>query len=88
MPDLLTICRDALRRKSRALDDTELVPLIEASKIDLRAAGLEYVEDDDPMVQAVVRLYVLAIVERDDKLMTFYERTKNGMALNRNYNGG
>ena len=88
MADLLAVCRDALRRKNKALDETEIIPLIEASKIDLRAAGVSYVENEVPMVQAVIRLYVLAIVERDDKLMMFYERTKNGMALNRNYNGG
>lgn len=88
MPDLLTICRDALRRKSTALDESELIPLIEAAKIDLHAAGVSYIEDSDPMVQAVIRLYVLATVERDDKLMAFYTSTKNGMALNRYYNGG
>ena len=88
MAELIDICRDALRRKSTALDVTELIPLIEAAKIDLYAAGVASIEDSDPMVQAVIRLYVLATVERDDRLMAFYIRTKNGMALNRYYNGG
>ena len=88
MPDLLTICRDALRRSSTALDETELIPLIEAAKTDMYAAGVETVEDSDPMTQAVIRLFVLATVERDEKLMAFYREMKNGMALNRYFNGG
>lgn len=88
MAELIDVCRDALRRKSTALDETEIIPLIEAAKIDLYAAGVASIEDNDPMVQAVIRLYVLATVERDNNLMAFYIRTKNGMALNRYYNGG
>lgn len=88
MPELLNVCRDALRRSSTALDETELIPLIEAAKLDIDAAGVRYVDDHDPLLQAAVRLFVLAMVERDDRLMAFYEQTKNGMAMNSRYAGG
>lgn len=88
MPELLDVCRDALRRSSRALDETELKPLIGAAKIDIEAAGVRFADDEDPLLQAAVRLYVLAVVERDDRLMAFYESTKNGMATNSRYVGG
>ena len=88
MPEILDVCRDALRRSSKALDETELLPLIEAAKIDIEASGVRYADEDDPLLQAAIRLYVLAMVERDDRLMAFYESTKNGMAMNSRYAGG
>ena len=79
---LLNIVRTSLRRKSTDLDQLELVPLIEA---DLSAAGVERINDYDPMVQAAVMLYVRWMIERDTQMRSVYERVKNGMALNGKY---
>ena len=76
---LLNIVRTSLRRKSTDLDQLELVPLIEAAKADLSAAGGERINDYDPMVQADVMLYVRT------QMRSVYERVKNGMALNGKY---
>ena len=88
MAGMLEICRDALRRSTHALDETELRPLIEAAKLELSAAGAVTVDDTDPLVQAAIRLYVLGTVERDEKLLNHWEQTKRGIALNGRYRGG
>ena len=82
---ILDICRTALRRKSTALDDTELIPLIAAAKSDLAAAGVGIVDDTDPLTQAAIRLYVLWMVGGGDKERQFYEAVKAGMAINSDY---
>ena len=82
---LLNIVRTSLRRKSTDLDQLELVPLIEAAKADLSAAGVERINDYDPMVQVAVMLYVRWVIERDTQMRSVYERVKNGMALNGKY---
>ena len=82
---LLNIVRTSLRRKSTDLDQLELVPLIEAAKADLSAAGVDRINDYDPMVQAAVMLYVRWVIERDTQMRSVYERVKNGMALNCKY---
>ena len=85
MAAILGVVRDALRRTSQRLDDTELTPLIAAAKSDLSAAGVGVVDDTDPLTQAAIRLFVLYQVEKDEKQLAFYERLKNGMALNSDY---
>lgn len=47
MADVLDVVRTALRRKTKALDDTELIPMIEAAKIDLSRAGVSIVSDQE-----------------------------------------
>lgn len=87
MADILDVVRTGLRRKTRALDDTELIPMIEAAKIDLGRAGVSIVSDDDPLTQMAVRLYCQWMVERDPVTKEFYDDLKNGMAMDGRYNG-
>jgi len=79
------VVRDALRRTSKKLDDTELTPLIAAAKTDLSAAGVGVIDDTDPLTQAAIRLFVLWMIEKDEKQRQFYEVLKNGMAINSDY---
>jgi len=81
----LSVVRDALRRTSKKLDDTELTPLIAAAKTDLSAAGVGVIDDTDPLTQAAIRLFVLWMIEKDEKQRQFYEVLKNGMAINSDY---
>ena len=85
MAAIISVVRDALRRKSTALDDTELIPLIEAAKKDLSGAGVGVVDDTDPLTQAAIRLWVLWQVERDEKAFGFYEHLKSMMAIDSDY---
>lgn len=81
----MSVVRDALRRTSTKLDETELTPLIAAAKSDLSAAGVGTVDDTDPLTQAAIRLFVLWMIEKDEKQGAFYQTLKNGMALNSDY---
>jgi len=85
MAAILSVVRDALRRTSKKLDDTELTPLIAAAKTDLSAAGVGVIDDTDPLTQAAIRLFVLWMIEKDEKQRQFYEVLKNGMAINSDY---
>ena len=88
MAEILDVVRTALRRKTKALDDAELLPMIEAAKIDLNRAGVAVVSDDDPLVQMAIRLYCQWMVERDATTKVFYDDLKNGLALDSRYGGG
>ena len=88
MADVLDVVRTALRRKTKALDDTELAPMIEAAKIDLSRAGVSIVSEQDPLTQMAIRLYCQWMVERDPVIKSFYDDLKNGMALDGRYRSG
>ena len=88
MADILDVVRTALRRKTTALDDTELLPMIEAAKIDLSRAGVSIVSDLDPLTQMAIRLYCQWMVERDPTTKAFYDDLKNGMAMDSRYGSG
>lgn len=85
MAAILDVVRTALRRTSTALDEAELTPLIDAAKKDLAGAGVSTVSDEDPLTQAAIRLFVLYMVERDERQREFYEAVKACMALNSDY---
>ena len=85
MADILDIVRTALRRTSTSLDANELTVLISAAKKDLSAAGVRDVDDTDPLVQSAIRLYCLYNIERDPVQLDFYERAKNSLAMNSDY---
>lgn len=85
MADILDVVRTALRRKTKALDDDELRPMIEAAKIDLSSAGVSIVSDRDPLTQMAIRLYCQWMVERDPVTKGFYDDLKNGMAMDGRY---
>lgn len=88
MADVLDVVRTALRRKTKALDDTELIPMIEAAKIDLSRAGVSIVSEQDPLTQMAIRLYCQWMVEHDQVIKSFYDDLKNGMALDGRYRSG
>ena len=50
MATVLEQVHAALRLKSRALDDAEITPLIEACKADLRMHGVRRVDETDPQM--------------------------------------
>lgn len=87
MATMLDVVRTALRRTSKALDDAELKPLIEAAKLDLKGAGVDFIVDSDPLIQAAVRLFVLYNIERDEKEFEFYTNLKQMIATNGEYIG-
>lgn len=88
MADVLDVVRTALRRKTKALDDTELLPMIAAAKSDLNRAGVSIVSEDDPLTQMAIRLYCQWMVERDPVTKGFYDDLKNGMAMDGRYRSG
>ena len=88
MAQLLDVVRTGLRRATTRLDETELIPMIAAAKIDLAAAGVSVCSDEDPLTQMAVRLYCQYMVERDDRTRMFYEAIRAGMAMDARYKGG
>ena len=88
MADILDVVRTAIRRKTKALDDTELVPMIEAAKSDLKRAGVSIVSDQDPLTQMAIRLYCTWMIERDQTIKAFYDDLRDGMALDGRYRSG
>ena len=85
MANILTVVRTALRRTSTALDETELEPLIEAAKLDLAGAGVDIIDDSDPLIQAAVKLFCLYQIEKDETEKTFYDELKRMIATNSEY---
>lgn len=88
MADILDIVRDGLRRKTKALDNTELIPMIAAAKTDLASAGIKEVFDNDPLTQIAIKLFCQYLIEKDPTIKDFYDGVKNGMALDSMYTGG
>ena len=85
MANILTVVRTALRRTSRALDDTELMPLIEAAKLDIKNAGADFVDDNDPLIQAAIKLFVQYQIENDQKRYDFYTNLKQMISTSSEY---
>lgn len=88
MAQLLDVVRTGLRRATTKLDETELIPMIGAAKLDLAAAGVSALSDDDPLTQMAIRLYCQWMIERDERTHGFYEAIKAGMSLDARYHGG
>lgn len=85
MAGILTVVRTALRRTSTALDDTELTPLIEAAKLDIKNAGADFVDDNDPLIQAAIKLFVQYQIENDQKRYDFYTNLKQMISTSSEY---
>lgn len=78
----------ALRLKSKALDDGELVPLIEACKADLKLHGVCRIEESDPLIARAIVLYCKAEFGYDDMGERFaraYEGLRDSMELSGDY---
>ncbi|EPR12494.1 head-tail connector protein [Ruminiclostridium papyrosolvens] len=78
----------SLRIKTDAFDD-EINPLIEACKIDLKLAGVNVIEETDPLIKRAVILYAKAnfgYSEDSEKYKIAYDMQKNSLALSQKYN--
>jgi len=91
--DLITILlndvKTALRVKNTSFDFTEIIPIIEACKVDLRLAGVNIIEETDPLIQRAVVLYAKANFGSNpdsEKYQKSYEMIKCSLALAGDYN--
>lgn len=78
--------REALRLSSTDFDATEITPLIEACKIDLKSAGVTdtRIAGEDALIQHAITLYVKAnfgYEENYDRFAKAYEQLKISLAL-------
>lgn len=78
----------ALRVKSAAFDSAEIMPIIDACKIDLRLAGVNIIDEIDPLTQRAIVLYAKAnfgFGADSEKYAKAYEMLKNSLALAGDY---
>jgi uncharacterized phage protein (predicted DNA packaging) len=76
---LLEKVKAALRISHDALDEAEIVPLIEAAKQELAIAGVVVAEDDDPMIIRAATTYVKAHFGYDNSEAERFERIFNSI---------
>lgn len=76
---LLDTVKKALRVSHSALDDAEVVPLIEAAKQELAIAGLVTVDEADPMIVRAVTAYAKAHFGYDNPEAERFERVFNSL---------
>ena len=80
-----------LRIKSTAFDTSEIQPIIDACKADLKLSGVNKIEENDPLIKRAVVLYAKANFgygEDSNKFMQAYTALKSSLALSGDYNGG
>jgi hypothetical protein len=85
---LIDDAKIALRLKTSAYD-TEIAPMIDACKHDLKLAGVNVVEEADPLIQRAVILYVKANFGSNpdsEKYQKSYEMLKCSLAVAGDYN--
>jgi len=85
---MLEIIKLALRIKSTAYDE-EILGLIEACKIDLGLAGVNIIEEADPLIHRSVILYSKANFGSNsdsEKYQKSYDMLKCSLSLARDYN--
>lgn len=76
---LLDTVKKALRVSHSALDDAEVVPLIEAAKKELVIAGVVTVDEADPMIVRAVTAYAKAHFGYDNPEAERFERVFNSL---------
>jgi len=77
--DLLEIVKKALRVTHNALDDAEIIPLIDAAKKELTIAGVAYINDADPLIVRYVAAYCKAHFGYDNPEAERFERIANSL---------
>lgn len=86
---LLEKIKLALRIKTAMFDD-EITDLLEACKIDLRLAGVNKIEETDPLIQRAVILYCKANFGLENKdsvrYQNSYDMLKTSLSLAGDYN--
>lgn len=71
---LLEKVKKNIRISHNALDDAEIVPLIEAAKLDLKGAGIVNLDETDPQIERAVTVYVKAHFGYDNPDAERFER--------------
>lgn len=66
----------SLRIKSDAFN-TEISEMIEAAKLDLSISGVEKINEDDPLIQQVIKTYCKANFGLDNKDSEKYQKSYN-----------
>jgi hypothetical protein len=74
MVALLDTVKKALRVNNAALDEAEIVPLIEAAKKELAIAGVVMIDEDDPMIIRAITTYAKAHFGYDNPEAERFER--------------
>jgi hypothetical protein len=87
---LLEIVKKNLRVTHAALDEAEIMPLIEAAKQELENAGAVKTDDDDPMIIRAVTAYAKAHFGYDnpeaDRFGRAFESIRNTLSMLEDYN--
>lgn len=86
---LLDHVRDCLRQKATSLDVSEIIPIIEACKCDMKRVGIVNISEDDPLVERAVVLYAKGNFGYSDDAPRFvaaYEGLRDSMSLSGFYN--
>ena len=86
---LLETVKVALRLSTTAFDTLEITPLISACKLDLKLAGVNVVDEADPLIVRAVTLYIkgnFGYSNDSEKFQKAYEMLKNSLALAGDYN--
>lgn len=87
---LLDDVKVCLRLSTTAFDDAEIIPLIDACKLDLSLAGVVLTDEADPLIERAVVLYCkgnFGFDEKSDRYLKAYDSLKNALALSGDYNG-
>lgn len=89
--DIIAEVKTALRISSTttAFDATEITPLIEACKLDLKIAGVNNRDIADPCIRRAIVMYCKAnFGYRDDseKYAAAYQKFKEALSLSGDYN--
>lgn len=85
---LLDDIKVSLRIKTSAFD-TEIIPIIDACKIDLGLAGVNIIVETDPLIQRAVTLYTKANFGSNpdsEKYQRSYDLLKCSLAVAGDYN--
>lgn len=76
--------KTAIRLKSSAFDENELIPLMQACKADMLRAGVKSTDETNPLVYHAIVMYCKAYFGKDndsERYRKCYESLRDGMAL-------
>ncbi|MEY8381972.1 head-tail connector protein [Christensenellaceae bacterium 44-20] len=86
--ELLEELKTTLRIGNNRFDESELVPLINACKMDMKISGVETVQEEDALVRQAIKLYAKAYFgyyDDNEKYKIAYEGLRDAMALSGDY---
>ena len=87
---ILERVRTALRLTTNRWDKGELVPIIEAGKLDLELSGVVNIKEDDPLIVRAIVLYAKANfgnIEGAERFAEAYMSLKIHLAISSDYGG-